>query len=70
MSNCLNEITQSEFWKIEDAIKRGDALKITGELSVIKEGDDKLYHNKAGNWLRSYKGIYFAHPKLKKFLKG
>lgn len=68
--NCLKEVTQSQFFMIQGAIERGETEKITGKLIVEKNGDDRLYHNSRGNWLRSYRGIYFAHPKLiKKFGK-
>jgi hypothetical protein len=64
--NCLVEITSTEFWKLEDRINEIEG--VTGKLQISNHGG-KLYHNSGGNWLREYKGIYFCHPTLKKFLK-
>ncbi len=70
MDKCMNEITRTDFWKLEDKVKDKSLEKTCGgEIMVTFRGDDKLYYNFHGNWLMSHEGIYFANKKLMKLLR-
>jgi hypothetical protein len=65
----LQEITREDFWRIEDAIVEMRHLHISGTLTVERTDDGKTYRNAQGIWLKSHKGMYFAHATMKKLAK-
>ena len=65
----LPEITRDEFWALEDAIRDGKHIPISGNLTVEKTAAGSIYRNESGIWLRSFNGIYFAKRPLMKLLK-
>lgn len=70
MAHCLNEVTREVFWKIEDAIARGDTKKVSGDLHKEATSGGKVYKDNSGTvWMREHSGIWFADKRLVKFAK-
>lgn len=63
-NRALKEISRDVFWKLEDKLKNGQLVLPGGPYQVKYSGDDRSYTNNLGTWLKSDRGVYYAHHSI------